>query len=76
MKQESYQIQTSSMNRGYQNKNSKIKKEIIDIWSIGTELAGVVPDRDWIAVTQTTRQESFWGPNASKNMGNVLLHQC
>lgn len=45
MKQESYQIQTSSMNRGYQNKNSKIKKKIIDIWSIGTELAGVVPDR-------------------------------
>lgn len=45
MKQESYQIQTSSANRGYQNKHTKKKKEVIDIWSIRTELAGVVPGR-------------------------------
>lgn len=45
MKQESYQIQTSSLNGGYQNKHSKIKKEIIDTWSIGTQLAGAAPDR-------------------------------
>lgn len=61
------------MHRGYHKKTHTKNEENIDIWSIRRELTGIVLVGVWTAVTQR-RLESCQGPNASKNMGNTLVH--